>query len=424
MAERATNYEAQRVPLTFTNLPGIWQLIEGPRGIGLWIVGVVISSIWLLIARFDRVVETFGSDSSFAHVMALLACVLIPAAALYLGRKRPPRPKYGKSQWQLVRERFVRSPQAQVGFFFVASFYFVMFVRMYLAPYGPDEIVDAVNLALKPPLTEGHLLGTDKFGRDVLSRVIHGSSVSLIIGLMAVTLSATLGLVLGLLAGYFGSKIDWFIMRAVDVLLSLPRLVFLLVLMILFKDSETFSGANRIYLIVIFLGLMGWMGTARLVRGEVLQKRQQDFVQAGRALGFSDFRILFRHIAPNCLAPVIVSATLGIGGTILVDASLSFLGLGVPPPTPTWGADVSDGQDYLLTEWWLSVFPGLAIMIAVTSFNLLGDGLRDALDPRLASTGKVPSEAEIQKLMAQPAGFSGAHAPEDDAEFDGRGRER
>jgi oligopeptide/dipeptide ABC transporter ATP-binding protein len=154
--------------------------------------------------------------------------------------------------------------------------------------------------------------------------------------------------------------------------------------------------------------MMGWMGTARLVRGEVLQKRGQDFVQAGRALGFSDLRILFRHIMPNCLAPVIVSASLGVGGTILVDASLSFLGLGVPPPTSRPGAPTSRmGRNTCSSSGGSRSSPGLAIMIAVTSFNLLGDGLRDALDPRLASTGKVPSDAEIQVLMTQPAGFSG-----------------
>ncbi len=214
-----------------------------------------------------------------------------------------------------------------------------------------------------------------------------------------ISLSAPLGLVFGLLAGYFGGFIDTAIMRVVDVLLSLPRLVFLLVLVILFKDLEVFSGQNRVLLIAMFLAAMGWMGTARLVRGEVLSRKEMDFVQAGRALGFSNWRLLFRHIAPNCLSPVIVSATLGIGGTILVDASLSFLGLGVPPPTATWGKDVSDAQAYITSgEWWMSVFPGLAIMLAVTAFNLLGDGLRDAIDPRLASTGKLPSKEELARL--------------------------
>lgn len=401
-------------PLLPQNWPGIWQLRRGPRLLGLWTVLITLSSLALLYWRSERVQATFSEQGGIGHAWALCGCLAFPALALWLGRRRPPQPKYGKSQWQLVRERFVRSPQAQVGFFFVASFAFVAVTASYLAPFGPDEIVDAVELKLKPPLTEGHLFGTDKFGRDVLSRVIYGSQISLVIGLFTVGLSATLGLLLGLLSGYFGGAIDWIIMRSLEVLLSLPRLVFLLVLMILFKDVEIFEGHRRIYLIVLFLGLMGWMGTARLVRGEVLQKRGQDFVQAGRALGFGDLRILLRHIAPNCLAPVIVSASLGVGGTILVDASLSFLGLGVPPPTPTWGADVADGQEYLLIEWWLSVFPGLAIMIAVTSFNLLGDGLRDALDPRLASTGKMPSDEEIDELVRTPAGFAGVAAPAGD----------
>ncbi|PIE22855.1 MAG: hypothetical protein CSA62_10430 [Planctomycetota bacterium] len=404
-------------PKGWVNWPGIWQLREGPRLLGFWVLLVCFVSLTLLILRSDRVLDSFDGDGDLGHFWALLGCTLFPALVLFLARKPPFVPKYGKSQWQLVRERFLRSPQAQVGFFFVASFSFVAIVAPYLAQYQPDELIDPIHMKLQPP-SLAHPFGTDKFSRDVLSRVIYGSQISLTIGLFTVGLSATLGLLLGLLAGYFGGKTDWIIMRVLEVLLSLPRLVFLLVLMTLFKDVEFFAGERRIYLIVFFLGLMGWMGTARLVRGEVLQKRGQDFVHAGRALGFGDLRILFRHIMPNCLAPVIVSASLGVGGTILVDASLSFLGLGVPPPVPTWGADVADGQEYLLLEWWLSAFPGLAIMIAVTSFNLLGDGLRDALDPRLASTGKLPSDEEIQVLMAQTPGFRGEEAPEIAGDFD------
>lgn len=196
---------------------------------------------------------------------------------------------------------------------------------------------------------------------------------------MAVGIAASLGTALGAAAGYFGGWIDRGLMFVVDLLLSLPRLVLLLAISGMFR----LPGAQGIFLIVVILGLTGWMGVSRIVRSEVLSLRQRDFVQAARALGMSDARILFNHIVPNAMAPVIVNVSLAIGATMLAEAGLSFLGLGVPPPTSTWGSLVSDGRENLANAWWVATLPGFAIVIAVMSFNMLGDGLRDALDPRL-----------------------------------------
>ncbi|MDH7514445.1 MAG: ABC transporter permease [Bacteroidota bacterium] len=223
------------------------------------------------------------------------------------------------------------------------------------------------------------VLGTDSYGRDILSRMVFGSRISLSIGCIAVFLSITLGTFIGLTAGYFGRFIDSISMRTVDILLAFPSLFLILITVSLF-DTMT---VPRIFLVVLVLGFTSWMGVARLVRGEVLALKGQEFILAAHAAGLSHFRIIFRHILPNVMTPVIVNATLRIGGMILVEAALSFLNLGVQPPTASWGNIIYEGKDYLAAAWWISTFPGLAIVATVVCFNLIGDGLRDAFDPRL-----------------------------------------
>ncbi|MGH7507109.1 MAG: ABC transporter permease, partial [Longimicrobiales bacterium] len=212
-------------------------------------------------------------------------------------------------------------------------------------------------------------------GRDILSRIIYGARISLSIGFIATAISVTLGTLLGAVAGYLGGRADALLMRFTDMVLAFPRLVLLILIVALFQPS--------MLVIILVLGLTQWPGTTRIVRGDVLSLREREFIQAARALGLSRSRIILRHLVPNVLAPVIVTATLGIGNTIVLEAGLAFLGLGVPPPTPTWGDMVAAGRDNLTNVWWVATFPGLIIVLVVLAFNLVGDGLRDALDPRL-----------------------------------------
>ncbi|NTU96964.1 MAG: ABC transporter permease, partial [Chlorobiaceae bacterium] len=219
------------------------------------------------------------------------------------------------------------------------------------------------------------ILGTDQYGRDILSRVIYGSRISLSIGFLVVLISVTLGTVIGVSSGYFGGWIDAVTMRIVDVLIAFPALFLILIIIATF--------GNSIYLIVTTLSFTGWMGVSRIVRSQVLSLKEQEFILAARSLGLSDGRIIFRHLVPNTLTPVIIAATLRIGSIILTEAGLSFLGLGVQPPVPSWGNIINEGRDSLLNYWWISTFPGIAILSTVVCFNLIGDGVRDALDPRM-----------------------------------------
>ncbi|NOY13161.1 MAG: ABC transporter permease [Deltaproteobacteria bacterium] len=220
-----------------------------------------------------------------------------------------------------------------------------------------------------------HPLGTDDLGRDVLVRMLYGARISLLVGFVAVGISTLIGIFLGALAGYYGGWVDALMMRFVDIMLCFPTF-FLILAVIAFLDPSIWN-------IMIVIGLTSWMGVARLVRAEFLSLRQRDFVLAAQALGASDLRLIFRHILPNAMSPVLVSATLGVAGAILTESALSFLGIGVQPPTPSWGNMLIIGKQTLGSAWWLSVFPGLAILITVLGYNLLGEGIRDALDPRL-----------------------------------------
>ncbi len=239
-------------------------------------------------------------------------------------------------------------------------------------PYGPTDIDLSANLM---PPDGDHLLGTDDRGRDVLARMIHGSRVSLSVGFVAVSIYSVIGILLGALAGFYGGRVDMFISRVIEVMMCFPTF-FLILALLAFLPRD-------IFMVMTVIGLTGWTGVARLVRGEFLKQRKLDYVTAGKAIGASNLRIIFYHILPNSLAPVLVSATFGIAGAILTESSLSFLGFGVPPPTPSWGDILSQSKQYIDFAWWLTVFPGAAIFLTVTAYNLLGEGLRDAVDPRL-----------------------------------------
>ena len=341
--------------------------------------GFFFSLVYLSWARIRAVpgMDRVGIDMWIAlATLALTVGLLlrwtwrsVSPAHLARGRVR------GDSQWAIAGRHFKKNKLAIGGLAVMIVLYLVTLLTPLIAPYDPAAQGDIITSRYLSPSAE-HWLGTDKFGRDILSRVLYGARISLSIGFVAVGISMTLGTLIGAVAGYFGGWVDSVLMRFTDMMLAFPRLVLLIVVIAVFESPS-------IWLVVVVLGLTGWMGTSRIVRGEVLSLREREFVQAARALGMGDLRIILRHVIPNTMAPVIVSATLGIGLTILTEASLSFLGLGVQPPTPSWGNMVADGRDALTEAWWIATFPGLAIVLTVVAFNLLGDGLRDALDPRL-----------------------------------------
>ncbi len=272
---------------------------------------------------------------------------------------------------EVLCRRLVRNRMAMAG----AAIVLAMFAMAMMAPLvGRDPgAIDIANRLQAPGLA--FPLGTDDLGRDVLARILYGARISLLVGFVAVGIATFIGIVLGALAGYYGRWIDALIMRFVDIMLCFPTFFLILAVIAFLQPS--------IWNIMIIIGLTGWMGVARLVRAEFLSLRERDFVMAARALGARDARIIFRHILPNALSPILVSATLGVAGAILTESALSFLGIGVQPPTPSWGNMLISGKQTLGTAWWLSVFPGLAILVTVLGYNLLGEGIRDAMDPRI-----------------------------------------
>jgi len=249
-----------------------------------------------------------------------------------------------------------------------------------LAPWDPNKT--DMKRILDGPSTK-HWLGTDQLGRDVLSRLLYGSRISLAVGFVSVGIAVLIGIVLGAAAGYNGGIVDAFIMRLVDLMLVFPRFFLLLAVLAFLKPS--------IWAIMAVIGLTGWMGVTRLVRAEFLALREREFVIWSESIGAGAMRVIFKHILPNALAPVLVAMTLGIPAAILTESGLSFLGLGVQPPYATWGNILNDGKDLITYAWWLTLYPGLAILVTVLSYNLMGEGIRDALDPRLrqSAVGRV-----------------------------------
>lgn len=272
---------------------------------------------------------------------------------------------------KIIWPRLKHKPFTIAGAIVILLLFAVSLLAPYIAPYDPGAL-DLYNV-LMPPSTE-HWFGTDDLGRDLFSRVIYGTRISLKVGFISVGIAVIIGSTVGLLAGYYGGWIDILLMRFVDIMLCFPTFFLILAIIALLDPS--------IWYIMLVIGLTSWMGVSRLVRAEVLTLKERDFILAARAVGASDLRILSRHILPNALTPVLVYTALGIAGAILTESALSFLGIGVQPPTPSWGNILTAGKEYIEFGWWLSLFPGLAILVTVLSYNLLGEGLRDALDPR------------------------------------------
>jgi peptide/nickel transport system permease protein len=358
-------------------LPGLGHFLAGAAIRGMLFLIAWGVFLGILFLRLDRLLgwRSGSLDDAIAAFAFVLGLVAIWAMALYdltIGRRRASAA--GDSQWRIAVRHFRKSRLALAGLVLIVVLYIVAIIAPLIAPYDPIAQENVVETSYLSPSMQ-HWLGTDRFGRDVLTRILYGARISLAIGFVATAISVTLGTLLGAIAGYFGGKVDGFIMRFTDLVLAFPRLVLLIMIVALFSPS--------IAIIITVLGLTQWPNTTRIVRGDVLSLREREYIQAARALGFGRWRIIMRHLIPNVLAPVIVTATLGIGNTIVLEAGLSFLGLGIQAPTPSWGNMVADGRDNLLGAWWIATFPGLTIVMTVLAFNLVGDGLRDALDPRL-----------------------------------------
>jgi peptide/nickel transport system permease protein len=274
--------------------------------------------------------------------------------------------------YEVFWKRLRSNRLAVAGGLVVLALFLISFMAPYLTPYNPSAI-DAYHVLMPPSTT--HLMGTDELGRDVFTRVLYGARISLLVGFVAVGIAMLIGTLVGLVSGFYGSWIDSFLMRFVDIMLCFPTFFLILAVIAMIGPS--------IWLIMIVIGVTSWMGVARLVRAEVLSVRERDFILAARAIGATDLRIIFRHILPNAMGPVLVTATLGVAGAILTESALSFLGIGVQPPTPSWGNILTSGKNYIEFAWWLSLYPGLAILVTVLAYNLLGEGIRDAIDPRL-----------------------------------------
>ncbi len=267
--------------------------------------------------------------------------------------------------------KFFKNKLAVAGFISISFLFIIAVFAPLIVPHNPYE--GNVIHRLKSP-SKTYLLGTDELGRDVFSRMVYGTRISMSIGIVSVGISVLIGTFLGLLSGYYGGIIDIVIMRFVDIMLCFPTF-FLILMVIAFLEPN-------IYNVMIVIGITSWTGLARLVRGETLSVKERDFILAAKGLGLKESRILFVHVLPNVIAPILVSTILGIGSAVLVESGLSFLGLGVQPPIPSWGNILTSGKDYIHIAWWLSLFPGVAILLTVLSWNLLGDGLRDVFDPR------------------------------------------
>lgn len=279
----------------------------------------------------------------------------------------------GRTQWQMFWRRFKRHKLALASAVILLVFYAIALIGPYLSPYEYDKIT--YSGAEKPSWS--HPLGTDELGRDELTRLVHGGRVSLMVGLVVAVLSAGIGTAIGMVSGFYGGAVDNVLMRFTDMVLALPLLPLLMVAGLVMADL----GFPSVWAIVIILGVLSWMAVARLVRSSFLALREKEFVEAARAMGASDWRIITQHLLPNSIAPIVVNTTLVVGSSIIVESVLSFLGFGIQPPTPSWGNMLTDAKSTMTLYPWLMWAPGVAIVLTVLSVNFLGDGLRDALDP-------------------------------------------
>ncbi len=303
----------------------------------------------------------------------------------------------GVSLWHDAWRRLLRNKMALAGLIFIGILVFCFITADFLPPYSYRQ-ADYDNTRIGPRWPD-HIMGTDRLGRDVFSRIWWGTRISLTVGVVGSLTSLIIGITYGAISGYLGGQIDNLMMRFVDVMYGFPTLLFIILIMVVLPSENAIQGMMNIF---IAIGVVGWMGMARLIRGQFLSLREKEFVLAARMVGAGSGRIISRHLLPNSLGPAIVALTLGIPGLILTEATLSFIGLGVPPPYPSWGQMINEGWRGLRATPHLTIFPGLAITITMLAFNFLGDGLRDALDPTMRGTAAVGA-ARRKRRRAQRA---------------------
>lgn len=347
------------------------------RGITLLALASLLGLI--LFFKHAKIMECLNSKAISSWSAALIYVLICVVTWIYSivyaikNRTKIDTELRRNSALHYALKRFSANSLATLSAYLIIIMFIVAFLAPILAPYDPHLIKDVVNTRYQAP-SFTHLFGTDSLGRDLFSRALFGARISLSIGILSVLISMSLGTVYGAVAGYFGGVIDNVLMRFVDVIMAFPIFFLMLLLVGVFDAS--------ILMLILILGFTSWAGTARYIRGEILSLREREFIESSRAIGLPSHLIIWRHLIPNALSPVLVSATLMVGGMITAEAGLSFLGIGIRPPTPSWGNMISEGQEAVFTGWWIAFFPGLLLTITILSFNLLADGLRDALDTK------------------------------------------
>lgn len=342
-------------------------------------MGITTLTLLAIAGRWGLVFGAFSTPFVDRWLASIFLLLVVPVAIWFsrwdvsrLLREEADRSR-SKGPWKVAFRRFNENRLAVWSIYVIACFYAVAILAPIFAPYDPAAIPDVMaNRYLTP--SWAHLFGTDEFGRDLFSRALYGARVSLSIGLLAMIIAKSIGTIYGAVAAYFGGIVDGVLMRIVDVWIAFPTFYLMLMLVGVFEAN--------IVVLVLILGLTSWPGTARFIRGEILSLKNQAFTESARAIGLPARQIIARHLIPSALSPVLVTAALAVAGMIGAEAGLSFLGLGIRPPTPSWGNMVSAGKDNLLNAWWVAFFPGALLTLTLISFSLLADGLRDALDPK------------------------------------------
>ncbi len=362
-------------------VPGLGHLALGRRSKGAHLLTVTVAAVFILIWRMERVAAAFSSRAIDQWIASLFLIGSLLLVVAYSRRDVQRLLEQGdepsvvsKSPWGVALRRFRANTLAVMSIYVIGILYVAALLTPLLAPYDPTVIENVLETRYLSP-SGAHLFGTDEFGRDLFTRALYGARVSLSVGLLAMLLSKVIGTSYGAVAAYFGGIVDATLMRLVDVIIAFPTFYLMLMLVGVFEAN--------ILLIVLILGFTSWPGTARYIRGEILSLKEQEFAESARAIGLPPRLVIIRHLIPSALSPVLVSAALSVAGMIGAEAGLSFLGLGIRPPTPSWGNMVSGGQDALLVAWWVAFFPGALLALTLVSFSLFADGIRDALDPKV-----------------------------------------